>query len=146
MSEEFLPHQGGREMSIRLQGRYMPILLALILMVGMGSAATTDVHIVRLADDGTTVLNETTVTYQWMMNNLPVLGDGVTHYYAQGPVFKDDPDLVVEELIRWNATEDTNVLEKDMGAVKGTNVKDLCDLVGGMNTGETDRKSTRLNS
>ena len=115
----------------------MPILLALILMVGMGSAATTEVHIVRLADDGTTVLNETTVTYQWMMNNLPVLGDGVTHYYHQGPVFKDDPDPVVEELIRWNATEDTNVLEKDMGAVKGTNVKDLCDLVGGMNDGET---------
>ena len=24
-----------------------------------------------------------------------------------------------------------------MGAVKGTNVKDLCDLVGGMNAGET---------
>jgi len=106
-------------------------------MVGMGSAATTEVHIVKYAVDGTTVLNETTVTYQWMMNNLPVLGDGVTHYYAQGPVFKDDPDPVIKELIRWNVTEDTNVLEKDMGAVRGTNVKDLCDLVGGMNAGET---------
>jgi len=137
MSEEFLPNQGGREMSIRLQGRYIPVLLALILMVGMGSAATTEVHIVKYAVDGTTVLNETTVTYQWMMNNLPVLGDGVTHYYAQGPVFKDDPDPVIKELIRWNVTEDTNVLEKDMGAVRGTNVKDLCDLVGGMNAGET---------
>ncbi len=124
-------------MSIRLQGRYIPVLLALILMVGMGSAATTEVHIVKYAVDGTTVLNETTVTYQWMMNNLPVLGDGVTHYYAQGPVFKDDPDPVIKELIRWNVTEDTNVLEKDMGAVRGTNVKDLCDLVGGMNAGET---------
>jgi len=115
----------------------MPILLALILMVGMGSAVTTEVHIVKYADDGTTVLNETTVSYQWMMNNLPVLGDGTTHYYHQGPVFKDDPDPVVEELLRWNVTEDTNVLEKDMGAVRGTNVKDLCDLVGGMNAGET---------
>src|SRR5690606_1475086 len=41
-----------------------------------------------------------------------------------------------EQEIRWNAAEDTNVLEKDMGAVKGTNLKDLCNLVGGMNAGE----------
>ncbi|MDD1709869.1 MAG: argininosuccinate synthase, partial [Methanoregulaceae archaeon] len=122
-------------MSISIKGRYMAILLALILMVGMGSAATTEVHIVKYANDGTTILNETNVTYQWMRDNLPVLGDGVTHYYHQGPVFKDDPDPVIEELIRWNVTEDTNVLEKDMGAIRGTNVKDLCDLVGGMNAG-----------
>ena len=91
----------------------------------------------KYANDGTTILNETTKTYQWMEANLPVLGDGVTHYYHQGPVFVDDPNEVTEQPLRWNPDEDTNVLEKDMGAVKGTNLKDLCDLVGGMNAGET---------
>jgi hypothetical protein len=65
-----------------------------------------------------------------------VLGDGVTHYYHQGPVFVDDPDEATEQALRWNPAEDTNVDTKDMGAVKGTNVRDLCDLVGGMSEGE----------
>ena len=39
--------------------------------------------------------------------------------------------------LRWNPDEDTTVEEKDNGAVKGTNLKDICDLVGGMNAGET---------
>ena len=73
----------------------------------------------KYANDGTTILNETTKTYQWMEANLPVLGDGVTHYYHQGPVFVDDPNEVTEQQARWNPDEDTNVLEKDMGAVKG---------------------------
>jgi len=101
------------------------------------SAATTDVHIVKYAADNTTVLSEKTVTYQWMEANLPVLGDGTTHYYHQGPVFIDNPDEALEQQLRWNPREDTNVQEKDMGAVKGTNLKDLCDLVGGMNPGDT---------
>jgi len=36
----------------------------------------------------------------------------------------------------WNAAEDKNVQEKDMGAVKGTSLKDLCDLAGGMAPGD----------
>jgi len=60
---------------------------------------------------------QTTVTYQWMEANLPVLGDGTTHYYHQGPVFIDDPDEHGQAL-RWNPAEDTNVDTKDMGAVK----------------------------
>jgi hypothetical protein len=71
-----------------------------------------------------------------METNLPVMGDGTTHYYHQGPVFVDDADPVREEQLRWNAAEDKNVQEKDMGAVKGTNLKDLCDLVGGMAPGD----------
>jgi len=102
-------------------------------------AATTQLHIVKYANDGTTILNETTKTYQWLEGNLPVLGDGTTHYYHQGPVFVDDPDEATEQLLRWNPEEDTNVLEKDMGAVKGTNLRHICDLVGGMNSGETVR-------
>ncbi|HON41032.1 MAG TPA: argininosuccinate synthase, partial [Methanoculleus sp.] len=71
------------------------ILLALlcvsILVIGAVSAApTTELRIVKIGADGVTVLNETTVDYRWMEENLPVLGDGVTHYYHQGPVFEGD--------------------------------------------------------
>ena len=72
-----------------------------------------------------------------MEQNLPVHGDGVTHYYHQGPVFLDDADPEREEDLRWNVAEDKNVREKDMGAVKGTALKDLCDLAGGMQPGDT---------
>jgi hypothetical protein len=100
------------------------------------SAATTQVHLAKYAADNVTVINETTVTYQWMETNLPVMGDGKTHYYLQGPVFIDDADPVREEQLRWNSAEDKNVQEKDMGAVKGTDLKDLCDLAGGMAPGD----------
>ena len=44
----------------------------------------------------------------------------------------------LQEQLRWNPREDTNAVpEKDMGVVKGTDVKDLCNLVGGMSPGET---------
>jgi hypothetical protein len=72
-----------------------------------------------------------------MEANLPVMGDGITHYYHQGPVFVDEADPAREEQLRWNVKEDTNVQEKDMGAVKGTALKDLCNLVGGMSPGDT---------
>jgi hypothetical protein len=105
--------------------------------IGMtASAATTQVQVARYAADNVTVINETTITYQWMEANLPVIGDGTTHYYHQGPVFIDDADPAHEIQLRWNPAEDKNVEEKDMGAVKGTNLKDLCDLVGGMAPGD----------
>jgi hypothetical protein len=115
------------------------LLLALPCLVLCASAATTSVHLVKMGQDGTTVLNETTVTSRWMEANLPVLGDGTTVYYHQGPVFVDDPDPVREMELRWNPAEDTNVQEKDMGAVKGTDLKDLCQLVGGMGPAEMVR-------
>jgi PKD repeat protein len=98
-------------------------------------AATTEVHIVKYAGDRTTVLAERTLTYQEMEATLPVLGDGITHYWVQGPVFIDDPDPALEEQLRWNPAEDINL--QDKGALKGTNMKDLCDLVGGMKPGDT---------
>ena len=113
------------------------VLFCIAFFAGPAMAATTQLHIVKYANDGTTILNETTKTYQWLESNLPVLGDGATHYYLQGPVFIDNPDPVVEQDLRWNPDEDTNVQEKDYGAVKGTNLKDICNLVGGMNAGET---------
>ncbi len=85
---------------------------------------TTEVHVIKYAEDGT-ILVETTVSYQWMGENLPVYGDGVAHYYHQGPVFEGD---------KWDKNETKNL--KDKGAVKGTDVKDLCDLVGGMSPGD----------
>ncbi len=94
------------------------------------SGASTELHIVKYAVDGSTVLNETRIDYRWMEQNLPVKGDGITHYYLQGPVFVDRPED------RWNIAEDTNVQEKDMGAIKGTDVRDLCNLVGGMVSGD----------
>jgi hypothetical protein len=113
------------------------LCLALVLpcLVLCACAATTQVRLVKMGPDGTTVLNETTVTYQWLEANLPVEGDGTTHYYHQGPVFVDDPDPAKEMALRWNPAEDTNVQEKDYGALKGTDLADLCDLVGGMGPG-----------
>ncbi|MDD4137319.1 MAG: argininosuccinate synthase, partial [Methanoregula sp.] len=100
-------------------------------------AATTAIHVVKYANDKSTILAEKTLTYQEMRDTLPVFGDGSTHYYHQGPVFVNDPNEAVEQQLRLNPTEDTNVLDKDMGAVMGTSVKDLCDLVGGMSAGDT---------
>jgi len=112
--------------------RLIPVMIAVILLFGLmnavSAAPTTAVHVVKYAADGTTVLNETTVTYQWMEANLPVQGDGRTHYYHQGPVFADEKEA------QWDVNETTNF--KDMGAVKGTAVRDLCDLVGGMSPGD----------
>ena len=122
----------------------LTLCLALALMAAsafphtaQATGPTTSVHIVKYAPDGTTVLNQTTVDYQWLEANLPVYGDGVTHYYLQGPVFKDDPDPATQAMLRWNPEEDTNVQDKDIGAVKGTNVRDLCNLVGGAASGNT---------
>lgn len=112
------------------------VLIAVVSFAGVVSGATTQIHIARYAADNVTVINETSVTCQWMETNLPVLGDGKTHYYLQGPVFVDDADPAREEELRWNAAEDTNVHEKDMGGVKGTDLRDICDLVGGMSPGD----------
>ncbi|KQC10196.1 MAG: hypothetical protein APR55_09480, partial [Methanolinea sp. SDB] len=113
------------------------ILLLAVCMIAPVVAASTQVEIIKYANDGTTILDQKTVNYSWMEANLPVLGDGTTHYYHQGPVFVDDANETLEQELRWNLAEDQNCYPyKDMGAVKGTNVKDLCDLVGGMSPGE----------
>jgi hypothetical protein len=104
---------------------FMIVVALLLGLVNIVSAAPTSaVHVVKYAADSTTVFNETTITYQWMEAHLPVQGDGKTHYYHQGPVFADEKEA------QWDVNETTNF--KDMGAVKGTAVRDLCDLVGGM--------------
>jgi len=101
-------------------------LLCVSMLAGAASAApTTELHVAKIASDGVTIINETTVDYRWMEKNLPVLGDGATHYYHQGPVFEGD---------KWDPLETTNF--KDRGAVKGTNIRDLAELVGGAGPGD----------
>jgi PKD repeat protein len=127
--------------------RALILLLLVGLVLAIPATAGSSVTIKKLASDGKTVIDQKTVTYQWLRDEsgLAVWGDGVTNYWAQGPVFLDDPDPAVEAELRWNADENKNTGEssppesytKNWGAVKGTNVKDLCDLVGGMNAGET---------
>jgi hypothetical protein len=110
------------------------VMLLCIAIAGLSApvqATATEVDVVKYASDDTTVLNETRVTYEWMEANLAVQGDGMTHYFHQGPIFGDmfwiDP---------WDVNETTNIDGRDFGAVKGTDIKDLCELVGGMSSGD----------
>jgi hypothetical protein len=123
----------GRRMAKRTLLPVLGVLLLLALLVPvfpvssvLAAGATLSVHIVKYAQDGVTVVDEQTVSYQWMEDNLPKCGDGVTHYYHQGPSF--DPANL------WDPNETVNL--KDKGAVMGTNIADLCDLVGGMVPGD----------
>ena len=104
------------------------LLLALLIPVSsvQAAGATSSVHVVKYAEDGVTIADEETASYQWLEKNLPKCGDGATHYYLQGPSF--DPDNL------WDPDETVNL--KDKGAVMGTSIKDLCDLVGGMAPGD----------
>ena len=92
---------------------------------------TTSVTITKYDAHGN-ILGTQTVTYQWMEANLPVQGDGTIRYYAQGPTFDNTNFSTV-----WNPTEDVNVESRDYGRAKGTDVKDLCNLVGGATPGCT---------
>jgi hypothetical protein len=113
-----------------LEIRFLLLACLLSFLTGkptlaVAAGATTELYIVKYAADGTTILEETTVSYQWMEDTLPVYGDGATHYYHQGPVFEGD---------MWDPSETQNL--KDKGALKGTNARDLCELVGGMRSGD----------
>jgi hypothetical protein len=112
----------------------LAVFLFMVTVAAMPvSAATTEIVITKLASDDTTVLAEKTVTWQWMKDNLPVFGDGEMVYYTQGPVFEDAWTEVHpgEPYDGWNPTEDVNLVYKDHGEFMGTDVKDLCNLVGG---------------
>ena len=75
--------------------KFLFVLIIWMIISGLSvpvQAASTQLHIIKYANDGTTILSEKTLTYQEMESSLPVQGDGSTHYYLQGPVFVDDPD------------------------------------------------------
>lgn len=117
----------------------LALVVAVMLVVPVLAAdqhGTTELRIVKYASDNRTALNETTVDYHWMQENLPVCGDGRTHYYMEGPVIEDEWDSAHpnETYDAWDPDEDTqgSITRKgDLGAVRGTNVVDLCNLVGG---------------
>jgi len=124
---------GGRRMTKKILLPVLGILLLLALLgqvfpasSALAAGATSSVHVVKYAADGVTVVDEQTVSCQWMEDNLPKCGDGATHYYLQGPTF--EPNNL------WDENETVNL--KDKGAVMGTDIKDLCDLVGGMAPGD----------
>ncbi|MFO7772354.1 MAG: argininosuccinate synthase [Dehalococcoidia bacterium] len=94
----------------------------------MAAGATTKIQVVKYAVNATGIIAEETVSYQWMEANLPVYGDGETQYYHQGPVFEGD---------MWDPSRTQNL--KNKGAVMGTSVRDLCELVGGMAPGDEVR-------
>ncbi len=110
---------------------YVGIALLLSTLPAQAAEPATNIVVIKYASDDTAILNTTTVTYKWMEVNLPVQGDGTTHYYHQGPIFGEmflsDP---------WDVNETTNIESRDFGAVKGTDIKDLCKLVGGMSPGD----------
>ncbi len=70
---------------------FLAFIMCILISSVHGTDPTTQVHIIKYASDETTILNETNITYQAMESDLPVCGDGVTHYYHQGPVFDSPP-------------------------------------------------------
>ena len=95
------------------------------------STEVPSVHVVKYDTDGTTILNETNVTYLWMKANLLVIGDGTTHYKFEACDFTEGD--------HWDQAETYPGGFKIDRVVKGTSVKDLCELVGGMGA-ETEIK------
>ncbi|MBN1191768.1 MAG: hypothetical protein JXA46_18600 [Dehalococcoidales bacterium] len=117
----------------RYKAVFLAAVVALAASIFLSSAiyadnTTTSVTVKRMAVDGETANREITLTYQEMEDYFYVEGDGETHYYHQGPVYEDDKDA------RWNPEEDSNF--KDYGAVKGTNIMDLCIFAGGLSEGQ----------
>ena len=107
------------------------IVLCCAGLVLQAGAATTEVTITRYSSGGELLLEKGPYTIEWMESHLPVQGDGMTHYYHQGPTF-DEADL-------WDPSESINTESRDLGALKGTDVADLCDLAGGMQEGDVLR-------
>ena len=91
------------------------------------AAGTTSLTITKYAGDGSTIIDEVTISYQEMRDSLPVIGDGITHYYHQGPTF-DTGNF-------WDSDEIINIDSRDMGAARGTDIRDLLALVGGAPAG-----------
>jgi len=86
-----------------------------------------EIRIVKYGADQTTVVEEKTVNHEWLEANLPVIGDGVTVYRVEGITL--NPDDV------WDQAETFPGGFKVENAVKGTLVRDLVSLVGGMGSG-----------
>jgi DMSO/TMAO reductase YedYZ molybdopterin-dependent catalytic subunit len=111
----------------RTYGSAVVLCVLLLVFAVPVSAQTTQLEIIKYQGDGKTVIDQETVTSTWMEQNLPVMGDGNTPYIMQGPIL-DGSD-------KWNPAEDKN-FDKVNETIKGTNIMDLCNLVGGMSPGD----------
>ncbi len=110
--------------------RYVILFILLPGLLILPVLATDAITVARYASGDSEPEYEESFTITWMEENLPVMGDGKTHYYLQGPVFDESEDS-------WNPDEDINCYpNKDMGAVRGTDVAALCDLAGGAHKGD----------
>jgi DMSO/TMAO reductase YedYZ molybdopterin-dependent catalytic subunit len=116
--------------------RVLGIVLSMVLVIIVGVAlvaaqqsvpnsATTEITVTKYDADGI-IIDQITLTYEEMEADLDVQGDGETLYYYQGPTF--DPDNL------WDPDETVNL--KNKGAIKGTDIKDLVELVGGAVEGD----------
>ena len=130
MKNMILTHSGNRSFSRQktfCRVTVAVMVAALLLCAGAAAGPTTNLTVTKISGTGD-IIAEETVDYLWMQSNLPVQGDGVTHYYHQGPVFSDDKEAA------WDRNETQNY--KDHGAVMGTDVADLCNVVGGAKPGD----------
>ncbi|MFA5416704.1 MAG: hypothetical protein WC295_14530, partial [Methanoregula sp.] len=93
--------------------------------------AEPQLRVIKYASDQTTILSEVTVNATWMEQNLAVIGDGTTVYKFEA-ITGNPADV-------WDADETYPGGYKISNAVKGTKIKDLVELVGGMGSG-TDVK------
>ncbi|KAF1078714.1 NosD domain-containing protein [Methanogenium sp. MK-MG] len=97
------------------------------------------VHIIKYAGDGTTIAGEATVTTRWMERHLTVYGgENGTALHFQGPVFEGawNDAHPGEAYNFWDPEESVNANPGKINeVVKGTSVRDLCDLAGGASEG-----------
>jgi len=85
--------------------------------------------IIKIGADKETEVQNITKTYTWMAENLDVYGDGSTDYKFEAccyPATGPDP---------WDVNETYPGGVKISDPIKGTSIKDLCELVGGMPEG-----------
>ncbi|MDG6257090.1 MAG: PKD domain-containing protein [Methanomicrobiaceae archaeon] len=106
-------------------------VLCIVLFAAPAAAYTTELTVTKYDPYGA-VIDTRTITWEEMRDTLPVYGDGVTHYYMHGPTFDDSSFDAL-----WDPIEEVNIDTRDYGAAMGTDVKDLCDLVGGAEPGDT---------
>lgn len=107
------------------------LLLCVVIAPVAAGSPSSEVTVSKLAVDGSLIATKT-VDYVWMEEYLPVQGDGFTHYYHEGPALGEEDGIA-----RWDINETGNIEDKDYGALKGTDVRDLCELVGGMSSNDT---------
>ena len=66
---------------------FLIIIILTITFVNPALAATTQLHIVKYANDGTTILSEKTLTWQEMESSLPVAGRWANPLLSSGTGF-----------------------------------------------------------